>query len=264
MSAPEEKKAAAAPSLAETQALFWKALRGEVEDASALEGVFVSRGALSGPERVDIYRDMFWWRQSDALAAGVPMLAMLFDHHDFFDLARAFLTEHPSSHFDLGTLARELPAYLKTRTDLRADLSDLALLEWTRDRVFFAAAVEPVEASALAALGEELVNARFELTPALEVLTLGHGVAALWQALEDGTEVPDVDARPEVIAVWRRGFEVVHGPLSAMEADAIVRARAGQSVAEICEAFVELENPAQAAFEALGSWVQEGWITAVR
>lgn len=252
-------------SLAHTQALFFRAvaqLEGEASDPE-LNDVFVSRGPLTGAERVRIYADMFWWRQLDALRACVPKLAALIGDEPFRTLARAYLRAHPSRHYDLGAISEQVPEYLRTRDDLRADLADLAQLEWTRDVVHAAANVDAVGPEALAAAGERLVSARLTFVPALAVRTFAHQVTPVWRALEDGAAAPEPSPTPEVVAFWRRGFEVVHGVLPPMEADALARGREGATVAEICEAFLDTERPAQAAFDVLASWVHEGWIAAV-
>jgi hypothetical protein len=65
------------------------------------------------------------------------------------------------------------------------------------------------------------------------------------------------------VAVWRSGFDVFHAALEEDEAAALGRALAGEPLAHVCEAFGERADAAQAAFEALSSWVDDGWVAGI-
>ncbi len=101
------------------------------------------------------------------------------------------------------------------------------------------------------------------LSPALRVLVLDHAAAALWRGLEDGEPPDPPSPGASAVAVWRRGFEVFHGPLELDEAVALEGAAAGDDLARICAAFSRREDPAAAAHAALSSWIAEGWIVAL-
>ena len=111
------------------------------------------------------------------------------------------------------------------------DLHDLAAVEWARSEVFLEADRAPLETLALDP--DRFAQARLRLIPALR--------------LSGNT------------AVWRAGFEVFDVQLEAVEAQALRLALEGEPLGEICGAFGE---PAP-AFEALQSWLAEGWIAAV-
>jgi hypothetical protein len=57
-------------------------------------------------------------------------------------------------------------------------------------------------------------------------------------------------------------FEVLHAEISGEEADALRKVQQGLPLAEVCEAFATLADPATAAFQAIGSWFAEGMIAA--
>jgi hypothetical protein len=63
--------------------------------------------------------------------------------------------------------------------------------------------------------------------------------------------------------VWREGFDVFHGRLDLDEARALDDARAGEPLARICAAFGQRGDPAAAAFAALASWFDQGWVAAI-
>ena len=65
------------------------------------------------------------------------------------------------------------------------------------------------------------------------------------------------------LAVWRAGHEVFHAPLGEAEARGLGLALEGASLGQVCAAFSAEEDPAAAAFAALASWLDEGWVAGL-
>ncbi|WP_242336669.1 MULTISPECIES: DNA-binding domain-containing protein [unclassified Anaeromyxobacter] len=251
--------------LAETQAAFHALATRAADPPCAAEDFLVGSPELLALERIGIYADMYLWRLTDALREDYPKLAALLGDERFLEVADTYAREHPSDRPDLGQFGRRLPAFLRrSPAPERADLADLAALEWARAEVFFEAPATPVARDALAVLGPDaFLDARLVLPPALRVLSLGHDAATLWRRLEDG-EQPDAPiAIPTAVVVWREGFEVFHGRIELDEARALDAARAGDPLASVCALFGQREDPAAAAFAALVSWFDQGWIAAL-
>jgi hypothetical protein len=220
--------------------------------ALAADQLVCGAGKLSPAESMEIYANMFIWRQVDSLQEDFPKLATL-TGDEFYSLCQAYLAEHPSQHHSLSRLGHALPSFLATRQELRPDLSDLAALEAARNEVFD-------EASSVTLSAPQAVDRALTVIPALRLLTLKHDVAPIWKAIEDGTSVPDARHTASCIVVWRRSFEVFHVRLDAVEAEAFARAVAGRPLREICEAFSDDPEPLTAASRAIGSWFSECWI----
>jgi hypothetical protein len=276
-------------TLAETQALFHAAVtRAEGDRSLDIQRCFVGSGELGAAERVGIYADMYLWRLVDALREDYPKLAALLGDDRFYAVAEAYVREHPSRHHDLGRLGVHLPAFLRARPEPeRPDLADLAALEWARAEVFFEAEVERARPDALAALTPgEFLRARLRLVPALRVLAVEHDALALWRALEHGRAAPPPRPGVHAIAAWRRELDVFHAALELDEAAALEGAAAGDPLSRVCAAFARdasapplagapakcgapaspaprREDAAQAAFAAIASWFEEGWIASV-
>lgn len=252
-------------TLAETQAAF-HALATRAEDPpNSAEEVLVGTPDLPAAERIGIYADMYLWRLTDALREDYPKLAALLGDERFLALADAYAREHPSDRPDLGQFGRHLPSFLRRFPDPeRTDLADLAALEWARSEVFFEAPRAPVSRDALAALGPDaFLDARLEIVPALRVLVLDHDAALLWRRLEEGDRADTPIGNPTAVLVWREGFEVFHGRTVLDEARALDAARAGEPLASVCAAFAQRGDPAAAAFAALTSWFDQGWVAAI-
>jgi hypothetical protein len=250
-------------TLAETQALFHAAVTGEVPPSrERLEACFAGTADLPAAARVGIYAGMYVARLLDALGATFPALRRLLGEERFAALGADYVRRHPSEHHDVGQVGRRLPDFLRSHPDpARPDLADLALLEWERQEAFFAPTPHgTLPPGALARDPEAFPRTRLAFSPALRVLALEHDPTALWRALEAGEAPPAPERRAAAVAVWRVGFEVVHARVGEPEAEALLRALAGAPLAEVCEAFAPAEDPAREAFEALSSWLAEGWI----
>jgi hypothetical protein len=237
-------------TLAELQHTFWE-LATQPNSSNAAQRCFVDTEALSASSRIGIYADMFVWRQVDSLREDFPKLAEA--HGDFYALACAYLARHPSQHHSLAQLGRSLPEFLAANPAARADLADLAALEWARADVF-----EDADAPVL--LQPTQLDQPLTLIPALRILDLAHDAAALWKALAQGQPAPDATRVPTSVVVWRKAYDVFHVRLDAAEASALKRAASGAGIESICEAFEHASDPVGTALRAVGSWFAEGWI----
>jgi putative DNA-binding protein len=250
-------------NLAETQRAFWELAtqRAGSVDAAAL---FESTPELGAAERISIYADMFVWRQVDALRADFPKLAAALGDEPFYAAAEEYLRAHPSVHHDLGKLGADLPAFLAEHAGLpRPDLADLAALEWARCEVFEEREVRIADIDLLRSLPPEQIQQQtLRIVPSLRVLTLRHDPLPVWKAIEDGEEPPAPLARRTHAAVWRKQLVVHHAAIPPAEAQAVRLAKMGATLAEVCDAFAAADDPAQAAFGAIGSWFVEEWVAA--
>jgi hypothetical protein len=252
-------------TLAEMQRLFQRlATAGEADEAGA-EALFCSSPELGAAERVRIYAEMYTARLIDALREDFPKLAGVLGDELFAGLGEAYARAHPSEHPDIGRFGRALAGYLHAHPGgQRSDLADLAALEWARCEVFSEAPAEPAGREVFAGLGpEDFGLARLELVPALRLLPLEHDVLPLWRALEHGAPLPEPRPAPSAAVVWRRGFEIFHAGVALDEARALEAALDGRPMGDVCSTFGDRPDAAEAAFAALASWVDEGWIAAV-
>jgi hypothetical protein len=255
-------------TLAETQRALFSLItgHGSAADAERARELVVSAGRLSADERVEIYAQMFSVRTLDALREDFPKLTALLGDHGFAELCAAYVHSAPSEHPSLAKLGARLTAFLREHTaeGARADLADLAALEWARAEVFVEADAEPLVPSALGARDPKTFAAtRLKLIPALRVLVCEHDVAPVWRALQDGHEAPTPQPQATSIVVWRKEFEVFHATVAADEGRALVLARAGRTLEELCDEFAERDDPAAAAFQAIGSWFTEGMVAGL-
>jgi hypothetical protein len=251
--------------LAEAQRLFAALVVRDAEiDPAIRDATLVGNGDLSAAERARIYSDMYLYRLVDALREDYPFLARLLGGDAFLALASEYVRAHPSQAPSLAHLGRHLPAFLRERPRGRADLADLAALEWARATAFIAPDAEPIDIATLGgALADNPAAAHIVLIPSVRLLSLEYDAAALWSDLEAGGD-PDPPHRSATsLLIWRKGFEVFHAPVSADELASLAKVQRGATFGEACDSFAVLPEPARAAFDALASWCGEGLIAAI-
>ena len=250
--------------LAETQELFAALVTGDIPvDPAARDANLTGDTELSAAERARVYSDMYLYRLVDALREDYPHLARLLGADPFFALAAEYVRAHPSRNPSLAHLGRELPAFLAAHPAGRADVADLAALEWARAEAFIAPDAEPLDAAGLGALAQNTAAARIVLCPSVRLLSLPHDVASLWADLEAGRDAGAPIRAPTALLVWRKGFEVFHAPVSPQELAALQTVQRGATLGEACEAFAALPDPAHAALDAVASWCGEGLICGI-
>lgn len=250
--------------LAELQDLLARAIAepGSVEPGLLQAGIS-ERPPLDAVGRANIYAEMYRFRLADALCADFPRVAGLLGDDGFLALTSAYASQYPSASSDISRFGRHLADFLAEHPGPRGDEADLARLEWALAEAFTAQDAEPVTQDALGRLGEAATGARLRFVPALQTLALEHDVLPLWAQLEASDEPPAVNGNAVRVAVWRQGFQVLHRALPPEEAEALARARAGLTLAEVCEAFSEVPDAQKEAFRALGGWFASGLVAAV-
>lgn len=248
--------------LAEVQQLFWSlAAREEVSRARDAGEAFVGTPTLPVAGRMEIYANMFVWRQVDALREDFPKLAALMGDEAFYALGEAYVRAHPSGHYSLSKFGRHLARFLQECSLGRPDLSDMAALEWARAEVFEEAVVPVASPECLRSLARaDFANQRLLVVPALRLLRLQHDVLEAWRRIEDGAAISMPRRSVTFAAVWRKELDIFHVRLEAEEAGALERAMAGEPIGVVCEAFGNRPDAVDAALRAVGSWFAEGWI----
>jgi hypothetical protein len=251
-------------TLAEVQDLFHAfATRSPAAAGRDPADAFVGTPSLPARERLAIYAEMYLWRQVDALREDFPKLAAVIGDAGFYAFAEGYVRAHPSEDPSLSKLGRRVADHLAHRPAGRADLPDLARLEWARAEAFEAEEVPLAGIHSLRAIApEELPRVRLGFAPAVRLLRLEHDAPALWLAIEDGAALPPPRVAHLAVAVWRKEFEVFHAVLEADEARALERALAGEALGEVCEPFGGRGDAAEAALRAVASWFTEGWVRA--
>jgi hypothetical protein len=239
-------------TLAETQALFWRAMRRSISPEE-LAATFNGDDRLPAAGRLAIYRGMYWMRQVEALRDGFPRLLARLGDKRFHWLCLDYLFAHPSRDPRIEGVGRDLPEFLRTLLDPgRMALADLAAFEWAEVDALLSPD-PPGTITTFDVPADRFPASRLVLVPSLRLLSLA------------SDPLPDA-ARPMSAAcfgIWRKGFAVSHVRLDEDELEAARSAGQGASVAEICSSFASAPDPPRRASTVLAAWISRRWLARV-
>jgi hypothetical protein len=226
-------------------------------------------------ERLEVYREQFWYRHLASLAEDYPTVAWLLGgRHPLDALVTAYLVAHPPSTWNLQRLGERLPSYVATTLPWRDEpaVAAAASLDWAHVFAFDAPDATPFDARMLAgAPADSLPRATITFHPSLQLLSLGHAVRATRQALVREESPAPPEPGPAFVAVWRDATHHVRDADVEPDAHALhAMLHAGRTLGDACEALANALGPERAVHleDKVGEWFQEwttrGFITAVR
>jgi hypothetical protein len=264
-------------SLAEVQKLFWRSVRFDPAPPE-VDVAFLSHGTLSGRERMAIYRNMYWYRQVDALWDTFGVLASLMGERDFTQMVCRYITSHPSEKPALEWLGRNMEGYLRSE-GAEALQVDVAAFEWAHLEAIVAP--NPVRRAALSDIqAERFAEARLVFDPSARLVHVDPVVLELWDryAFSTRREIEPLakseygaESERAPFVVWRPGHASRHLQLTQVEANALQLALSGANMEAVCASFLpesaEDEHAAQAtqvAFAAIRGWFEMSWIGEVQ
>jgi hypothetical protein len=238
--------------------------------ASAL---FQGTRTASRSARLEVYREAYYLRFAEALAANYPALQRLLGEPQFAVLVRGYVDAHPSRHYSVRWFGHRLAAWLRRTAPYACQpgLADLARWEWRLAHAFDAADAVALDRAALA--GRPAVRwpaMRFGFHESLDSIATAWNVVDLWRALSQQDEEPPSiarAARAQHWVLWRKDLEVLFQPLPAMERAPLRVARRGGSLADLCALAPDpLDDAAAAQWAAqlLAGWLDRGWIVELR
>jgi hypothetical protein len=204
-------------------------------------------------------------RGASRLRLAYPMTTRLLGDAQLGTVAQQYVRWWRSRGTHTSAEPASLSRFLRhAPSSLRADLPDLAALEEARTAVALEPQPEAIGASELAGLAPRaFLSAQLRFVAALRVLVLDHDALSLWRSVSAASPPDPPERVPTVAVVWRDRADVFHAKLDLEEALALESALAGDPLVRVCAAFGRGSDPARAAFAALASWFDEGWIAAV-
>jgi hypothetical protein len=223
--------------------------------------------ALNEPaERLDIYRRGYALRLVEALANDFPGLLALLGEAAFAGMARGYIARHPSRHYSLRWLGRQLGDHLDAYAEPL--VAGMAHFDWAV-ALAFDAPDAPImglaDLLALPAPAWESFGLRF--APGASVITADAVTGDLRRAVlhsEVARPLPTGLLVPWLI--WRQGEEVQYRALPPDEASALADMREGLTFDRMCGTLARDfhdEDPARRGAEMLQDWFVRGLVTEI-
>lgn len=188
----------------------------EIPACRAPELIRPSR-TLAPLERLDIYRRMYELRLTEALRTDYPGLAHFLGEELFAELARLYITAHPSHSYTLNRLGDGLPGFLDDVEGLPRPrlLQDLARLELASTFVFDEVESPTAGPGVISRFSyQQWDDLRFTPIRALRLVELSYPAHRYLEALRSDDTPPRLRPGRTRLVVYRRDFHVFYLPLS--------------------------------------------------
>jgi hypothetical protein len=197
-------------ALRELQLQFAAALFDDAVDETdeRFTALIVPNG-VAPAERIEIYRNNLREGFIKALAIAFPVIERLVGVDYFRQLARDFLTAHPSRAGNLHHAGAPFPAFLReqfAKTEY-AYLADVAALERAHEDALIAANADAISSDALRDVDPaHYEHVRFDLHPACGLVQSAYPVIHIWRANQadaSGEETIDLGEGGDNVLVVR-------------------------------------------------------------
>jgi hypothetical protein len=223
-----------------------------------LEAVLAAKTAAMPPVRSDaiadahsrlsVYQHGYRVRLRDALKnefAGLQCMA----GRGFNALLDTYVETHPSGHYNIRWYGTGLADFLDGAHPDRAQLAEIARLDWAISTAFDAADEPSLGITELANIPPE-AWAELRLLPQanLHLLNCAYNVDAFRRAADRGAARPHLRryVRPRRILVWRQATSVHYRRLDEDEWPVLAAAQRGEAFATLCAMLAERHGEAAA------------------
>lgn len=257
--APTVSTAGNPPALAPLQQLLGSLVLGPQPDTTP--AVLGSAGPLPALRGLAIYHNAYRARLVEVLADHFAKTVSYVGGDTFDELARGYVETHTPNGQHLGSYGDEFAAHLEQIYPDHPVLRELADLEWALRTVFDASDQPAWNVDSIQRLGAASCLTQWPvLHPTVRFLRQRTNAMAIWKAIADDVEVPEVQRRqsPGCVIVWRRGLTPHFSSLEADEAEFLQALESPQcNIAKVAETQMSMQRLSDPA--ALGRWLHQWW-----
>lgn len=214
-----------------------------------------SRDTLFG-----VYRNAYAARLVDVLGSEYPLMRKYVGEAEFETLARRYIAAHPSRTQNARWFGAKLPAFLLAEA-AQLEIIELATIEKAVSDAFDAADAPVISVADLAQFPPDVWGQlRFKLHPSVAVLDLVSNALAVWTALKDDEDLPELPAHPvaRCVVVWRQDVTPRVREMGAEERMMWIEAGRGARFDALCEMAATFDDPDTASMRAAG--YLQGWL----
>ncbi len=186
--------------------------------------------------RFSVYRNNIAVSLTEAMHQAFPVITKLLGTQNMDGLSGIFLRQHPPTSPLMMFYGEAFPDFLANMPQLShlAYLPDVARLELALRQSYHAADSQPAPAEALAASPEELLRARLEFAPSMQVIRSDWPIHAIWR-LNTEADAPKPSTGAEDVLITRPEYDPTPHLLPPGGADWIAYIQSGDSIGEAFE-----------------------------
>lgn len=253
------RASAAAPLPAEQQRLQAAILQGRDEMPDAW---IRDKADFAAADQLAVYINGYRARLLEVVREDYPALRHYLGDAAFDALLERFVEETPSTHFNIGRYALQLPAFVKGALPADAAAQDICRLETALAQLADAPETPPLDAADIAHLTpEDLMAARLLPRAALQLMSFDCDASAYYGAVMREEAPQAVAATPTYLAVFRHDDAMWRAELDADEHGFLQKLFAGHSIGA---ALSDMDEDAAAKLSAWFSrWMHQHFLTRI-
>ncbi len=277
-------------TLAETQALMWRAISFPTGAADMLNAAppalrdryvesFAETPSFARIDRLEIYANDYYWRLAGVLELHFPAVAWMLGHAQFHNLVTDYVLVSPSREPDLRRYSRDFPSFLSQHEEgvREPELVEVAWIELDRVQILDFEDERPLTPKAFAQIElDRWPGLRFAVSKTARLRATSRPFSPTYAMCREGQSLGYARRRyplaPGHTLIWRRDLTVYHRDVEAAEARAVHALIDGRTFLEICAAASGVEQADGVAGDAaapmqvagwLRRWIEDGLILAV-
>ena len=216
-------------------------------------------GKLSAEHQLAIYQNNVRGALQNTLAQVYPVCCKILGDKYFKQLARVYIKNHPSTHYDLNRYGEFFSDFLKSECQQQSELhnflylSDLAKLEWFYHQIYYAADATIFDFTAFAQLTEQQqAQSLFQLLPCLKFISSDYPILSIWQVNQaEGNRQQTLNSQPENICVFRENNQIQMLQIDAKTVELLTLIKQDSTLEVISIAGYGNQ---------LAEFIQQGWI----
>ena len=241
----------------------------ELEHIDALKLLVEHTDSEDALNRLGIYSDAYFSRLKEILVDDFSLSQSLLGDAAFHELCVGYLKSCPSQSPNAALLGSRLPAFVKSSHERspHPQLYQLCEFEWQIVESFFSPYIKTqLQASDLAALGDDLANLSFETDPSVRVLEAPYEWEDAWilNQQDKSFDISKVNENKKRFLLIRRQTINATGfyRMTRAEKDLYLQLASGKTLGAVCEESSDSDELSSALSE-LGNWVVEGLLKKV-
>lgn len=220
---------------------------------------------LSASDRMGIYAVGYQLNLIEALMENYPALHTLLGDEDFENLAREYISTHPSNHFSLRYLGDKMVDFTKHHAVYKdiEFIPEMANFEWELRQAFDSSNVTPLSRNELSHISAtDWPDLHFKLLPSFTLFTLNWNTPFLWKAIiqDQPPRPPEKLENSQQWIIWRPKLETHFRSVENLEAIILAQFSENKSFSDVCElADLEIgEGSEKKVIDYLNRWIDEG------
>ncbi len=216
-------------------------------------------GNLHPKQQLAIYKNNVRAALQKCLAIVYPVCLKILGEKYFKQLARAYIADYPSKHYDLNHYGEYFSHFVSLqclkRDELRhyLYLSDLVKLEWIHHQVYFASNSKGFDYGGFSKLTEQQQEkCVFKLEPSLKYIKSDYPILSIWKLNKKNVQtIHKIQARAETCCVYRRDHTIKLLTIESKTYRLLAFINSGATLKEIVQ--IDYDND-------LPEIINQGWI----